>query len=42
MQVNSDSFGEGWLMKVKVSDPSEADSLHDSASYEKFCEESAH
>jgi len=41
-KVNSDSFGEGWLMKVKVSDPSEADSLHDSKSYEKFCEDGAH
>jgi glycine cleavage system H protein len=37
--VNSDSFGEGWLMKVKMSDSGEVDSLLDSAAYAKQCEE---
>ena len=32
-QINDDSYGEGWLVKVKLSDPSELDSLMDSASY---------
>ena len=32
-QVNEDSYGEGWLVKIKLSDPSEVDALMDSASY---------
>lgn len=31
--VNSDPYGEGWLIKVKMSDPSELDSLMDAAAY---------
>ena len=42
MQVNKDAFGDGWLMKVKVSDASEADSLLDKAAYEKLCDEKSH
>lgn len=38
-QVNSDAFGEGWLMKVKLDNSSEADSLMDTAAYQKFCDE---
>jgi glycine cleavage system H protein len=32
--INEDPYGEGWLVKVKLSDPSELDSLLDAASYE--------
>jgi glycine cleavage system H protein len=32
--INEDPYGEGWLVKVKLSDPSELDSLMDAASYE--------
>jgi glycine cleavage system H protein len=32
--VNEDPYGEGWLVKVKLSDPSEADSLMDASTYE--------
>ena len=31
--VNSDPYGEGWLIKVKLSDPSELDTLMDAAAY---------
>ena len=31
--VNSDSFGEGWMIKIKMSDPSELDDLLDAAAY---------
>jgi glycine cleavage system H protein len=31
--INDDPYGEGWLVKVKLSDPSEADSLMDAAEY---------
>ena len=32
-QINEDSYGEGWLVKVKLADPSELDSLMDADSY---------
>jgi len=38
-KVNSDAFGEGWLMKVKMTNASEVDSLLDAAAYAKQCEE---
>jgi glycine cleavage system H protein len=37
--VNSSPFDDGWLMKVKVSDTSELDSLLDAKAYEAKCEE---
>ncbi len=32
--INEDPYGDGWLVKVKLSDPSETDALMDAASYE--------
>ncbi len=32
--INEDPYGEGWLVRVKLSDPSETESLMDSATYE--------
>jgi glycine cleavage system H protein len=32
-QINEDSYGEGWLVKVRLSDPSEVDQLMDAESY---------
>ena len=32
--INEDPYGDGWLVRVKLSDPSEADSLMDAAAYE--------
>ena len=34
-QINDDSYGEGWLVKVKLSDPSELDGLMDSEKYQE-------
>jgi glycine cleavage system H protein len=34
-QINDDSYGEGWLVKVKLSDPSELDSLMDAGKYKE-------
>jgi len=31
--INEDSYGEGWLVKVRLSDPGERESLLDAASY---------
>lgn len=35
-QINEDPYGEGWLVKVKLSDPSEADELMDAAAYREL------
>ena len=35
-QINDDSYGEGWLVKVKLSDPSELDALMDAESYQEL------
>ena len=32
--INDDPYGEGWMVKVKLSDPSEKDGLMDAAAYE--------
>ena len=31
--INEDPYGEGWLVRVKLSDPSEADELMDASAY---------
>src|SRR5881275_2086539 len=31
--INTDPYGEGWMVKVRLSDPSERDSLIDAAAY---------
>ena len=31
--INEDFYGEGWLVRVKLSDPGETDSLMDAAAY---------
>lgn len=35
--INNDSFGKGWLFKIKVSDEAEVDNLMDADSYEELC-----
>ena len=32
-KVNEDPYGDGWLVKIRLSDPSEAESLLDAAAY---------
>lgn len=34
--VNKDPLGEGWFIKIKLSDPSELDSLMDEDAYQKY------
>ena len=33
-QINEDPYGDGWLVRVRLSDPSEADELLDASGYE--------
>ncbi len=37
--INKDPYGDGWMVKVKLSDPSGADQLMDAAAYRKLLEE---
>jgi glycine cleavage system H protein len=37
--INDDPYGEGWLVKVRLSDPSEADALLDAEAYQGFIAE---
>jgi len=37
--INDDPYGEGWLIKVRMSDPAEVDALMDAASYQAFVDE---
>jgi glycine cleavage system H protein len=39
-KINQDPYGEGWMVKVKLADPSEADQLMDAAGYKKLLEDS--
>ncbi len=40
--VNSDPYGKGWLVKVKVSDVSDLDNLLDVDAYKSLIENEAH
>lgn len=37
--VNASPYDDAWLVKIRMSDPSELDNLMDGAAYEKFVEE---
>ncbi|MBA3865933.1 MAG: glycine cleavage system protein GcvH [Solirubrobacterales bacterium] len=37
-RINEDPYGEGWLVKVKLSSPTEAESLLAAAEYQKLLE----
>ena len=38
-KINEDPYGEGWLAKVKLSDPAEVDALLDAGAYRKLLSE---
>jgi glycine cleavage system H protein len=38
--VNADPYGEGWLVRIRLSDPSEAESLLDVEAYKQVVAES--
>lgn len=35
--VNTDAFGDGWFVKLKLSDPSELEELMDEDAYQHYC-----
>jgi glycine cleavage system H protein len=38
--VNADPYGEGWLIRIRLSDPAEVDSLLDADAYKHVVAES--
>src|SRR5438034_11667797 len=38
-KVNADAMGEGWFLKLRLSDPKELDSLMDDSAYQAFVAE---
>lgn len=41
-EVNTDPYGAGWMIVVKMSDPSQLDTLMDAAQYKSFLDGSGH
>jgi glycine cleavage system H protein len=37
--VNSDPYGDAWMLKIELSDPSELDGLMDATAYEAYTKE---
>lgn len=37
--VNSDPYGEAWMVRIRMSDESELDNLMDADAYRAYCEE---
>lgn len=40
--VNSDPYGEGWMIAVKMSDPTELGKLMDAGAYKRFLDTAGH
>jgi glycine cleavage system H protein len=40
--LNSDPFGEGWLVRIRLSDPAQVESLMDAAAYGTYLEGREH
>lgn len=40
--LSDDPFGKGWLVKVRISDPSEVDALMDKPAYDAHCASEEH
>ncbi len=38
--VNNDPFGKGWMLRIKLADPGQVDSLLDQSAYEELTRES--
>ncbi|MFL7893170.1 MAG: glycine cleavage system protein GcvH [Anaerolineales bacterium] len=37
--VNTDPYGEAWMLKIELSDPSQLDALLDAEAYQKICDQ---
>ena len=41
-QANTDPYGAGWMIVVRLSDPAALDTLMDAAAYRRFLDDSSH
>lgn len=39
-EINSDPYGEAWILKIELEDPTELNNLLDASAYEKIIQES--
>lgn len=39
--MNQDPYGKGWIVRVKLTNPSEVDALMDAAAYTAYCDKRA-
>jgi glycine cleavage system H protein len=37
--VNSDPYGEGWMLRIRLADPAQVEGLLDAAAYEQLVSE---
>lgn len=40
--INSDPYGDAWMIKVELTNPAELDGLMDAGAYQAYCEEREH
>ncbi len=40
--VNTDSYGDGWMIRIRLSDPTEIDELMTAEEYDEYIEREAH
>ncbi len=40
--VNTDPYGDGWMVRIRLSDPTELDDLMNAEEYEEYIETEAH
>jgi glycine cleavage system H protein len=41
-RINSDPYGDGWMLKIQLSNPGELAGLKDAAAYDTFCQKRSH
>ena len=40
--VNTDPYGDGWMIRIRLSDPTEVEELMNAEEYEEYCETESH
>jgi glycine cleavage system H protein len=40
--VNTDPYGDGWMIRIRISDTTELDDLMNAEEYEEYCETESH
>ena len=41
-RINSDPYGDGWMLKVQLTNPAELAKLMDATAYEAYCQKRSH